>query len=228
MTGVSSGAHPARAGRSLLWTGLAVLVAGLTVLGYLGWQLWGTNYASARKQARITAELEQSWNRGQDRVHTDVGFASAVLKVPRFGSDFAVPVLEGVGDDVLSSGVGHFDHSVGPGQVGNFALAGHRITHGEPFADLPQLRAGDEVLIETWDRVYTYELDHAGDDLVVPFTATWVVETVPVNPTEGGIRAEVPPQAERLITLTTCAELFHTDDRLVVFGHLVASRARGR
>ena len=28
----------------------------------------------------------------------------------------------------------------------------------------------------------------------------------------------------RLITLTTCAELFHTDDRMAAFGHLVAAR----
>ena len=31
---------------------------------------------------------------------------------------------------------------------------------------------------------------------------------------------------QRLITLTTCSELFHTDDRLVAFGHLVDKEPR--
>ena len=30
----------------------------------------------------------------------------------------------------------------------------------------------------------------------------------------------------RLITLTTCAELFHTDDRMVAFGHLVSAESK--
>jgi sortase A len=29
---------------------------------------------------------------------------------------------------------------------------------------------------------------------------------------------------QRLITLTTCSELFHTDNRMIAFGHLVGSR----
>jgi sortase A len=38
-----------------------------------------------------------------------------------------------------------------------------------------------------------------------------------------------PPSQEegqRLLTLTTCAELFHTDDRMVAFGHLVETEPR--
>ena len=31
---------------------------------------------------------------------------------------------------------------------------------------------------------------------------------------------------EALITLTTCAELFHTSDRLVAFGHLVRTNPK--
>jgi sortase A len=31
---------------------------------------------------------------------------------------------------------------------------------------------------------------------------------------------------EALITLTTCAELFHTSDRLVAFGHLVRTEPK--
>ena len=32
---------------------------------------------------------------------------------------------------------------------------------------------------------------------------------------------------QRLITLTTCSELFHTDDRMIAFGHLVSTVRKG-
>jgi sortase A len=106
------------------------------------------------------------------------------------------------------------------GAIGNYVLAGHRVTHGEPFADLPQLEPGDEIIVETRVATYTYVLDTGGEDLIVPFTATWVLDDRPVNPEAGGTQ---PPAdaGEALITLLTCSEIFHTDDRSVVFGHLV-------
>lgn len=105
------------------------------------------------------------------------------------------------------------------GERGNYVLAAHRITNGEPFADFPQLREGDLVEIETVDATYTYVLDTGGVDLVVPFTDAWVLDPSPVNPA-GGTQ---PPDAagDRLITLVTCSEIFHTDNRSVAFGHLV-------
>ena len=51
------------------------------------------------------------------------------------------------------------------GQPGNFAIAGHRVTHGSPFRKLLELRKGDEVIVETGDAVYTYELDGSPRDL---------------------------------------------------------------
>jgi sortase A len=86
------------------------------------------------------------------------------------------------------------------------------------------LDVGDLIVVETRDVVYTYVLDTAGDDLRVPFTAGWVVGAEPVNPDPAGVG---PREDEtELITLTTCAELFHTDDRLVAFGHLVSAKDR--
>ncbi len=199
------------------------MAAGATLLGYVGWQLYGTTWVSERKHTEAIRELERGWRAGQERVEVDEGTASAILRIPRFGRDHAVPVLAGTSDDVLAAGVGHFTGSAAPGERGNVALAGHRITHGEPFSKMPDLRPGDEVLLETADMVYTYRLDTGGDDLVVPFTETWVVDPRPVNPDPGEPQ---PARSPRLITLTTCAELFHTDDRLVAFGHLVSAEPR--
>ena len=60
-----------------------------------------------------------------------------------------MPVVEGVSLDDLAKGVGHYPKTVLPGEVGNFAVAGHRATHGEPFAYLDEVRKGDAVVVET-------------------------------------------------------------------------------
>ena len=57
------------------------------------------------------------------------------------------------------------------------------------------------------------------------FTSVWVVQALPGNPEAGGVQPAQEP-GQRLITLTTCSELFHTDNRMVAFGHLVRSAAR--
>ncbi|MDN8817655.1 sortase, partial [Staphylococcus aureus] len=64
------------------------------------------------------------------------GDAIALLRVPAFGADFEVPILNGTDLSDLDRGVGHYTSTAAAGEVGNFALAGHRVTHGEPFAQL--------------------------------------------------------------------------------------------
>ena len=90
---------------------------------------------------------------------------------------------------------------------------------------MPSLDIGDKVIVETQYATYTYVLISGGDDLRVTFHDIWVIDTVPDNPDPDGIE---PPQlsGQRLITLTTCAELFHTDDRLIAFGVLKDTKLR--
>jgi len=202
-----------------------LLLAGVVVLGYVGWQFLGTNWVSERRQQEILGDLEEGWSAGEGEVDAAGTTAGAVVRIPRFGDDYEVPLLEGTSDDALAAGIGHLDGTAGPGEQGNFALAAHRITHGEPFADLPALRPGDEVYVDTADRTYTYVVDTAGDALEVSFDAGWVLEPLPDNPDPDGVEPAQEP-GQSLITLTTCAELFHTDERLVVFGHLVDSEPR--
>ncbi|HNI69864.1 MAG TPA: class E sortase [Marmoricola sp.] len=216
----------ARTGARLtLWIGVGLILAGLGVLGWVGWQFYGTNWVSKRAQREAVTQLEQSW-RGADDTdglqpdQVELGQASALIRIPKFGKDYVVPVFEGVGDDILAKGYGHFTGpgSTFPGQRGNYALAAHRVTHGEPLREMPSLRPGDQVVVETVDKTYTYVLDTNPNDLNVDFTQTWVVEREPRNPIPRG----VGPLAgkHRLITLTTCSELFHTDNRMIAFGHL--------
>jgi sortase A len=229
---------------------VVLALVGLGFQGYVGWQYWGTTWVSRGKQDQIVEQLERNWaalpadpprRPGGHRNPADadddddadgVGAAvqvsgttaGAILRIPGFGSSYAVPILEGTSSDVLSLGVGHFPDSVGPGEVGNYALAAHRVTHGEPLRDMPELRPGDEVVVETRTEVLTYVLDTDPEDLVVTFEDVWVIAPEPRNPDPAGVG---PADHPRLITLTTCAELFHTDERMIAFGHLVKTETKG-
>ena len=215
--------------RLAFWSGVALVVAGVLVLGYVGWQVWGTTWVAKREQREITGSLEQQWNEGGAKLqpkYVPRGEASALVRIPAFGQEYVVPVLEGTSSTILTKGYGHFTKSADPGEVGNYALAAHRVTHGEPLRRMPELRPGDEVVVETVDTTYTYRLDTDPRELVVPFTGTWVLDAVPKNPDGGTQPAQ--RQGQRLITLTTCSEIFHTDDRMIAFGHLVRAEPKDR
>ena len=206
-----------------MWVGVGMVTAGFGLLGYVGWQFWGTNWVAHREQGEVTDALRSDWSQGGSRLEpkrVPEGKASALIRIPRFGSSYVVPVLEGVAPDVLARGFGHFMESSDPGQAGNYALAAHRVTHGEPLRRMPELRPGDSVIVETAGATYSYRLDTDPDRLVIPSTGVWVLDPVPKNPEAGGPQ---PAQraGQKLITLTTCSEIFHTNDRMITFGHLV-------
>uniref|UniRef100_UPI0034524574 class E sortase n=1 Tax=uncultured Nocardioides sp. TaxID=198441 RepID=UPI0034524574 len=210
-----------------------LLLAGLGLGGYVLWQMHGTNIVSERAHRELVLEAEAHWDRqtaidrtseqGRGSFTSRYGPVEAVIRIPRFGDDYAVPVLAGTSEHVLSVGYGHFAGTAEAGAVGNYALAAHRVTHGEPLRRMPELEVGDEMVVETARWIYTYRLDTAGDALSVPFTQGWVVGEVPDNPRTGGIEPAQEP-GQRLITLTTCAELFQTDDRLIAFGRMVGKQ----
>lgn len=198
---------------------MGLIAIGLSLLAYVAWQYWGTNWVAHRKHDQIVADTQELWEKETEEVFMPEGQVSALIRIPRFGDDYVVPVLEGTDDEVLAAGYGHFDENAGPGEVGNFALAAHRVTHGEPLRDMPELEPGDTVIVETRTATHTYELTSGGDDLVVPFTEIWVIDPLPDNPDEGEPEPVQQP-GQRLITLTTCSEIFHTDNRMIAFGVL--------
>ncbi|MFF3937699.1 class E sortase [Streptomyces phaeofaciens] len=146
----------------------------------------------------------------------------AILTVPRLG--LRVPVAEGTGKQkVLNKGyVGHYPHTQQPGRTGNFALAGHRNTHGEPFRYLDRLKKGDTITVETRSTRYTYTVD-----AVLPRTSprdSGVIQPVPRSLTRPSYGYDAPG---RYLTLTTCTPEYTSRYRLVVWGKLTAARPRG-
>ncbi|MFX4272058.1 class E sortase [Propionibacteriaceae bacterium Y1685] len=196
--------------------GLALLLAGLSVLGWVGYQYFGTNVVAEKTFDEQKTGLRQQWEEPEpdkaDKPEAIPGEALALLRIPRFGADYEVPLIRGTDLSVLNKGVGVYDVAAAPGEVGNFSIAGHRVTHGEPFKRLLELQKGDKIIVETRTEIFTYVLDTAPADLTVDEHDTWVLDPVPG-------KSDQKPSKE-LITLTTCQDLFHSPDRSVAFGHL--------
>jgi sortase A len=56
----------------------------------------------------------------------------------------------------LKKGAAHYVSTANPGERGNCVIAGHNDIYGEVFRDLPDLKVGDEVHVQTQSTTYTY------------------------------------------------------------------------
>lgn len=211
--------------RQLTLVGVTLLAVGLCCLGWVAYQYVGTNLIAQREFRAETSRLRAQWAEAQrtdpqrlQQTSTGPGEAIGLLRIPALGEAYEVPILNGTELGVLAKGVGHYSSTAQAGQIGNFALAGYRVTHGQPFVRLLELDTGDEIIVETQDATFTYVLDEPPRQLTVKDTDTWVIDPVPGKP-------ELKP-TQALITLTTCPDLFHSSKRSVGFGHLVRTERK--
>jgi sortase A len=197
--------------------GQTLITAGVVILLFVVYELWFTGLETAREQARLTNAIEDEWRHGAGSYSTPedllkpipLGSGVAILRVPRFGRDWAKVVVEGVEVGDLRDGPGHYPGTQLPGQVGNFVVSGHRTTYGAPFNRVDELKPGDAIVVETRDTWYTYRVT---DKEIVRPTAIEVTYPVPKD------REAKPAQA--LITLTSCHPKYSARQRIVVYGAL--------
>ena len=210
--------------------GELLLTAGLVILLFVVYQLYWTNLQADQAQSSVTDTLEKNWDRPGSSGPTPSGSTPgaspsavpavadpaagkgfALMRIPRLGSSWVKPVVEGVTLPDLHKGLGHYPGTALPGAVGNFSVAGHRATNGEPFRNLNELKVGDTIVVETQDMWFVYVVDKTFK--VLP-TGVWVIDPVPGKPP-----GTTPTQ--KLITLTTCDPRWGHTRRLIVSGHLV-------
>ncbi|WP_353943544.1 class E sortase [Streptomyces sp. HUAS MG91] len=134
----------------------------------------------------------------------------AVMYIPRLGFTWNKPVLEDTDVGTLKKGLGHYSGTAQLGQKGNFAVAGHRRTYGDPFKDFPKLRPGDDVVLTDGTTWFTYVIDTEPYKTLPSDVA--VIDPVPVK---SGYK-----EPGRYLTLTTCEPEWGHSHRLIVWGHL--------
>ncbi|WP_158542793.1 class E sortase [Phytoactinopolyspora halophila] len=203
--------------------GELLLTAGVIVLLFVVYLLWGTGLqtASAQDDLREQLDFDQEQSDGDSSSSLqdlELGDAYGIIRIPRFGDDWEWVIVEGVEDDDLRNGPGHYPDSADPGELGNFGVAAHRAGHGEPFADFPELHVGDIVEVETAEGVFTYRLDDApdgdSDGNKINISDTWVVDPVPGEP------SSTEPDEAR-VTLTTCWPRLGSSHRMYATGTLI-------
>lgn len=199
--------------------GELLLTIGALLMLFVIWQLWWTDVVAEGEQTDIIAGLEQEWGEvdgqriaarqdGPPPVPDVLGdtMVWGTMHVPAFDR-VRFPLAEGVSlEKVLNvKGVGHYPETALPGQVGNFAVAGHRNTYGRPLEDIARLEEGDPIVVETAEAFYVYEVTESL--IVMPQD----VEVIAPTPGQPGVEP-----TEQMLTLTACHPMFSARERYIV------------
>jgi sortase A len=215
-----------RLARVLGAIGRTCITAGVLILLFVAYQLWGTGIREAQAQRKLENEFEQRLGdagvaapnesaQGPGPTPTTTtpgpppppaaeGDAVAHLSIPEIGVDKIV--IEGVALNDLKRGPGHYPDTPLPGQPGNAAIAGHRTTYGAPFNRINELERGDEILVTTVQGAFRYEVS---DQLIV-------------SPSEVGVLDDF---GDNRLTLTACHPKYSARQRIIVVAALVGQAA---
>ncbi|GAA2474510.1 class E sortase [Streptomyces gobitricini] len=196
---------------------------GVVMLLFVTYQLWWTNVRAGFQADKAKQGIENAWAEGRKPDAFEPGQGFAIMYIPKL--DVAVPIAEGIDKKrVLDRGmVGHYAEgqlktAMPSDKRGNFAVAGHRNTHGEPFRYINQLTPGDPIVVETQDAYYTYEMTS-----ILPQTPPSNVSVIQPVPEGSGFTGP-----GRYITLTTCTPEFTSTYRMIVWGKMVDERPRSK
>ncbi|MFE1170860.1 class E sortase [Streptomyces sp. NPDC058773] len=198
---------------------------GVLMLLFVTYQLWWTNVRAEQEAGGAANTLQHEWDSGgSEKKNLADGERFGIMYIPKL--DVKAPIAEGIDKHkVLDHGmVGHYDKNSGIktampwDKKGNFAVAAHRNTHGEPFRYVNRLTKGDKIIVETKSSYYTYEMES-----ILPQTSPSNTSVIgPVPPGSGFTRPG------RYITLTTCTPEFTSTFRMIVWGKMVDERPRSK
>ncbi|MER6995395.1 class E sortase [Streptomyces sp. NPDC000410] len=199
------------------------ITVGVLMLLFVTYQMWWSNIWAGFQTDDATKQIQSDWANGRKPDAFEPGQGFAIMHIPKL--DVVVPIAEGIDKQrVLDRGmVGHYAEgalktAMPSDKQGNFAVAGHRNTHGEPFRYINQLQSGDPIVVETQDAYYTYEMAS-----ILPQTSPSNVSVIgPVPPGSGFTKPG------RYITLTTCTPEFTSTYRMIVWGKMVDERPRSK
>lgn len=149
--------------RNLVATGIGLLgktliVLGLLLLAFVGYQLWGTSLEESRAQSNLASSFSSEAQQTETSIAKPKpvirGGAVGRIVIPKIGVDKWI--VAGVDWKSLKKGPGLYPDGPLPGQRGNAAIAGHRTTFGAPFERVDELVPGDIITIETREGTFGY------------------------------------------------------------------------
>lgn len=253
--------------------GQTFITLGVIVLLFVVYEVYITDIFSAAKQKEATAALDERWVQEDAVEQTEVvtvtdpnqlvvdpasrtrsyevldGEGFAKISIPAFGADYHLTIISGTNPEELVTGPGHYPDSQYPGEQGNFAMAGHRVSKGSPFNNLDQLNSCDAIIIETQTDWFVYrvlpmdneiegwdpaarancagvEAPTGAYDGIVGREITLPTDYAQVLPIPHVDSYTVPADAQRLITLTTCHPQFSDAERMIIHGTLVKTYSK--
>jgi sortase A len=124
------------------------------------------------------------------------------IRIPAI--DVYASVVQGDGWEQLKKGVAQTIGTANPGQQGNVVLSAHNDIFGEIFRYLDRLKPGDEIILDTSQRSYTYIV-----------TGTQIVEPTQVE--------VMYPTEDPTVTLISCYPYLIDNKRIVVTAKLSSS-----
>lgn len=201
-------------------TGEVLITFGVVVLLFAGYEVWGKSAIVGAHQDDLHNQLAQAWQPDPTVGPTPsaagpakpvAGKPIAGLYIPKLGKNWVV--VEGVSQKDIRYAPGHYPKSALPGQIGNFAVAGHR--NQATFWRLDELHEGDIIVAESKTDWYVYRVSQTR---IVKPTQVEVVAPVPGRP---GVK---PTKA--MLTLTTCNPKFDNYQRLIIHAELVRDQPK--
>lgn len=147
--------------------GVVLIILGLTIIGTVVYK----KIETIQKQKEIVEIFKNGMSEGtteenvvnqnEEKVNLEEinGYKPiAMIEIPSIKLSQAL--VEGITDDVLKYFLGHFPDSALPGEKGNFSVAGHRVSdYTDAFINLYKVKSGDEVIVKTHDKKYTYVIE---------------------------------------------------------------------
>lgn len=183
--------------------GLILIVVGVFLIGTTLYKKAETAKKQKELQNVLQDVIKDEGTSDPNKVVSIDGYTPiAMMEIPSIG--LSQGIIDGVTDDALQYFLGHFETSVGPGEKGNFAVAGHRVSnYSEAFVNLYKAEVGDKVIVKGNGKEFTYE----------------ITESFIVQPDRVDVLEETE---EPTITLVTCT--VGAKERLIVKGKLVSTK----
>lgn len=188
-------------------TGIILILVGVTMLASIAYKKIETK----KKQQELQNILEQVINEEKPETTKEDGQSLesingykpiALMEIPSI--NLSQGIVEGIDDAALQYYLGHFEDSVGPGEKGNFSIAGHRVSdYSEAFVNLYKAEIGDEIIVKANKKEYIYKI-----------TKSFIV-----SPTDISVLEDTDNATITLVTCTVGAK-----ERLIVKGDLIETR----